>query len=130
MGSVIMTKKRKIPTEEEFERAEKADAERNRGLSPTRETVYEQFKDRGLDEIILFYHSDIDEFIAYVSYKREKDIALAEESGLTAAIKDRIYEELEKHGRGSRNEITLTLDLDSYENVEKNYEGNYYLRLR
>ena len=124
-----MTKK-KLSIEERIERANKLSAERNRGLSPTRETVYEQFKDQGLDEMILFYSPKIDEFIAYVSYKREKDIALAEQSGLTAAIKDRIYEELEKHGRGNRNEITLTLDLDSYENVVKNYEGNYYLRLR
>ena len=119
-----------IPTEEDFRKAEEADAKRNRGLSDAAETIKREFKLRGVHQVFLFYSSSIDEFGAYVFYNDNKAVRSAGQNGLSDKIRHSIYKELERHGRGNRDEITLTVEFDSHENVVENYEGDYFLRLR
>lgn len=119
-----------IPTEEDFTRAKALMKERNRGLSEVCDQIIKRFKKEGLHEFFLFYSQKINAFRAYVFYGQEQQIEEAEKSGLSSRIQDAVFEELERVGRGSKNEIKVDYEFDSHENVEQNYEGDYNLRLR
>lgn len=120
----------KIPTEEEFARAKAAIRENDRGLSDLREIIKKRFEKDSLYEIFTFYSPKTDAFYPHVFLRWHHQIAEAEQSGLTDRIKDAVYEELERVGRGSRDSIKVNFEFDSHENVERNYEGDYFLRLK
>ena len=118
-----------IPSEEDFARASAAMKQRMRGLSEVKDRIKSQFEDSGvLDELFISSQSETS-FTAIVFLNKDDDIAEAEQSGLTAKIKDAVYGELGKVGRGDRNAIEVAFEFDSYENVRRNY-GNYYNRIR
>jgi hypothetical protein len=127
MGGRAMSKN--IPSEEDFARASAAMKRRSRGLSDVREKILERFKRSG--EVHEFFVLDSSErsFRAYVFYPQDKDIQEAEKSGLEARIKDAVFNELENVGRGERNTVEVEFEFDSHENVERQFEGNYYNRL-
>ncbi len=129
MGSGQMTYN-KIPSEEEFARAEALEEERDKGLSEVRDKLLEQFKDKGVHEVFMFFSPDTETFGAYVFYLTDKLIDEAKKSGLASQIEEAVYEELENVGRGDRNSLKLDVEFDSHENVENNYDGDYYDRLR
>ncbi len=119
-----------IPTEEDFARAKAAMRKNDQGLSAVRERMLERFRHSGVHEFFAFYSPANDVFIAHVFYRRDCQIAEAEQSGLAAKIRDAAYNELENVGRGTRNAIKVVFEFDSDENVTANYEGDYFLRLR
>ena len=104
--------------------------DRDRGLSEVRVRILERFKAFGVHEFLVFYSSAKELFVAHIFYCVEIQIKESESSGLSKRIKQEIVEELAKVGRGSPENINIVFDFDSHENVEKNYEGDYYLRLR
>ena len=120
----------KIPTEEELEHASDVIAENIRGLDEVCDKILKRFKKDGIHEIYLFYSRTHDTFGAYIFYRWDRQIKEASQSGLSDQIVTEIHEELEKIGRGSRKNIKVNFEFDSHENVEKNYEGDYLLRLR
>lgn len=121
--------KNNIPSEEDFARASAAMKKRSRGLSDVRERMLNHFKSSGmLHEFFILDCSDR-AFRAYVFYPKDKDITVAHKSGLEAEIKDAVYDALEKVGRGDRNTLEVVFEIDSHENVEREFEGNYYNRL-
>jgi len=122
--------KNNIPSEEEFARAKAAMRHRDRGLSDVRERVLRRFHDRGVHEFFIFYSPATNTFVAYVFYRSDREIAKGEESGLSAEIRDSVYEELTAVGRGEQNSLNVIFEFDSHENVERNYEGDYFNRLR
>lgn len=126
----IKKRRNNIPSEEDFARAEAAMREKNKGLSETCDQIKKRFKKNGVHEVYMFYDSDTNDFGAYIFYRWEHQIKEAEKSGLSSRIKNDVFEELEKAGRGSKEAIKVNFEIDSHENVEKNYEGDYYNRLR
>jgi hypothetical protein len=48
---------------------------------------------------------------------------------LADEVRDAVFDELEKVGRGDRGTIKVDFEFDSHENVEENFDGNYYNRL-
>ena len=119
-----------IPSDEDFARASAKMKERSRGLSDVRERILDRFQPGGeLHEFFIWYCSDRS-FRAYVFYPHETDIKQAETSGLEARIKEAVFDELENVGRGNRQSVEVEFELDSHENVERGFEGNYYNRLR
>ena len=123
-------KQSRIPSDEEFARASAAMRKRSRGLSLVREQVVSQFRENG--EIHEFFIMDCSEFSfrASVFYRWNRQIQEAKESGLEPRIIAATYDELEKAGRGDLRTIEVEFDFDSQENVEANFEGDYFLRLR
>lgn len=119
-----------IPSDEDFARARAAMRRNDRGLGDVRERVLERFREFGVHEVFIFYSPGKDAFVAYTFYEVERQIADAERSGLGARIMDAVYEELEDVGRGSRDSLRVDFEFDSHESVERNYEGDYFLRLR
>ena len=119
-----------IPTDEDFKRAEAADADRNRGLSDVSSRILRRFGGNDVHQVFMFYSPRIDSFGAFVFYRTNKQVAEAEESGLSSQIRQAVIEELGRAGRGDRDTLKVEFEFDSHENVEANYEGDYYLRLR
>ncbi|MDC9611881.1 hypothetical protein, partial [Pseudoalteromonas sp. GABNS16H] len=101
-----------------------------RGLSQVRKEVLNRFKDKGVHEFMLFYSRKADSFGAYIFYERDSQINEAVENGLAAEIESSIYEGLENVGRGAQESISVKFEFDSHENVVRNYESDYYNRLR
>lgn len=121
--------KNKIPSEEEFARAKAAMREDDRGLDDACDNVLERFNIEGLHEIIIIYSANTNSFGSYVFYRWNREIKKAEKSGLSDQIKKAVFEELEKVGRGNKDNLNIVFEFDSHENVEKNFDGNYYERL-
>ncbi|HID08503.1 MAG TPA: hypothetical protein EYP10_15305 [Armatimonadetes bacterium] len=123
--------KRNIPSEEDFRRADAADRERHRGLSEVSEQIKNRFEKSGVHEVFMFYSSKTpNTFYSRIFYRWTRQIEEAEKSGLASRIKDAVYEELERVGRGDRKTIKVDFEFDSHENVERDYGGNYFNRLR
>jgi hypothetical protein len=123
-------KKNDIPSEQDFARAIAADEERNRGLSEVRSQILSLFQRDGLHEAFVFYSPLNDSYGVYLFFLRNDQIKEADKSGLASQIKQAVLEALESVGRGNRETITVDFEFDSHENVEANFEGDYYLRLR
>ena len=118
-----------IPSDEDFARAERLDKERSRGLKEVKEKVAEHFKKLcPLHYFFLMPQGD-NAFWAGVFFKEDKDIQACEDSGVTQEIIDFTYAELERAGRGKREDIKVAFEFDSDENVTAKFEGDYFLRL-
>ena len=122
-------KSRNTPSDEEFARASAALRCRARGLSEARTRLLERFKEKGLREIFIMDRAEY-KFHAFVFYETNAQIQEAAASGLSREITLALHDELEAVGRGSCDENQVAVEFDSQENVEANYEGDYYLRLR
>lgn len=118
------------PSEEDFARAKSAMKNRDRGLSDVRERVLRRFRGRGVHEFFILYSPATETFAAYVFYPLGREIGEADASGLSGETKDSVYEELIAVGRGKRDTPNVVFEFDSHENIEQNYEGDYYNRLR
>lgn len=119
-----------IPSDEDFARASQAMSENNRGLDKVHDRITKRFKNTCLHEFFMFYSPKIGTFGAFVFFRSNEQIAAAEKSGLSSQIKQAVIEELENVGRGDKDTLKVDFEFDSHENVEANYEGDYYLRLR
>lgn len=119
-----------IPSKEDFLRAKAAIRKDDYGLSEVREKVLAQFKGKGVHEFMVLYSRKTDSLGAYVFYDVDSQIGEAVETGLAKKIEEAVYEGLENVGRGTREDIKVNFEFDSHENVVRNYEGDYYNRLR
>lgn len=125
--------KNKIPSEEDFARAKAADSYDNRGLSDACDRILKRFNKRRVHEFFILYSRDTNSFGAYVFYLTDRMIVEGKESGLSSEIEEVVYEELTAAGRGGsgdQNTLNVIFEFDSHENVEQNYGGDYFDRLR
>lgn len=119
-----------IPSDEEFSRAKKLMREREKNIDKVNVNVMRHFKDLcPLHYFILMPQGD-NEFWGGIFFKKDKDIMECEENGFSEAIQNFVYEELERQDRGKREDITVVFEFDSDENVNANFDGDYFLRLR
>ena len=119
-----------IPSDEEFARASRMSEERYRNLDIVEAKVIRHFKPLcPLHDLALLPYGDAG-FQVYVFFEQDKDIEACNRSGVTQAILDYLYKELEQAGRGSRDNITVRVEVDSHENVVAKYQGDYDRRLR
>ncbi len=119
-----------IPTAEDFARSKLIMRKNDRGLSEASKSILDLFRKRGLHEFFILYSRKSDSFGVYVFYDLERHIEGAKSSGLEVEIRNSLFSELERVGRGSRDAICVDFIFDSHENIELNYEGDYFLRLR
>lgn len=121
--------KNSIPTDDDFARASAALRQRSEGLEDVRKRVLAKFSSDGTIHEFFILDSSANSFRAYVFFKKESQIELARQSGLIHDIEEAVFRELQRVGRGARDEASVEFEFDSHENVEKNYEGNYFNRL-
>lgn len=119
-----------IPSEEDFARAKAAMRSNDRGLSEVRDDILSRYKAKGLHEFLILYSPSTCTFGAYVFYRWARQIKELEEAGLSAEIRESVLNALTAVGRGNRDLLRVDFEFDSHENIEQNYEGDYYARLR
>lgn len=120
---------KKIPSKEDFARAKAAMRKNDQGLSEVRSQILDQFGARGVHELFVLFSPAANCFGVYVFYNLSAQIEEARRSGLAEEIEVAVLDSLERAGRGPRSSLNVNFEFDSHENVEKNYEGNYYDRL-
>jgi|GEM_PF-1447963 len=122
----------KIPSEDEFARAKKKMRELDRNIIQVNENALRYFKEICPTRSHNFYliAEERRKFRAYVFYKSDKDIQIYKANGIAQKIEDFVYAELERQERGKKEELTLSFEFDSDENIAANYDGDYLLRLR
>lgn len=119
-----------IPSDADFERAKRLARERSRNLDGVCDRVKEHFKGTApLHNVYILPQRDVD-FRVYVFFRTDADIELCEVAGVSREIRDEVYAALERAGRGRRDDIKVAFEYDSDENVDRNFEGDYSLRLR
>jgi len=65
-----------------------------------------------------------------IVYKKDKDLQANIASGLVEQTKAEFLRILEEVGYFKENPRDVYFEFDSHENIKKNYEGSYFLRLR
>ncbi len=118
-----------IPTPEEFGRASEYMRNRARNLSSVRDDVKQKFFTSGLHEFYILDEGET-EFRAYIFFSAGPDLEQANKAGLVTEIQQYVWHAMERAGRGGPDQITICFEMDSHENVLKNFEGSYFLRLR
>lgn len=119
-----------IPSKEDFLRAKEARKKDDHGLSEVREQILNRFKSKGVHEFMVLYSRKTDSFGAYIFYEMDSQIGEAIETGLAKELEEAVYEGLANVGRCTRDSTKVNFEFDSHENVVRNYEGDYYSRLR
>lgn len=125
-----MSNKKIFPSKQDFDRAKAALRKIDSGLSDVRESVLRKFRSKGMHEFFLLYSEERKSFGGYIFLHYDKQVREMEGSSLSAEIQDVILAELEGAGRGSRSDIRLALEFDSHERVVREYDGDYFSRLR
>lgn len=111
-------------------KAKAAIAEQNKHLDVVTALFNERFAHRTpLDHFAVFGVGD-HRFGAAIFFRRHDDIAEAESKRLDQEMMEYVYELLTKVGRGQRDELDVEFEFDSRENVDRNFGGSYFLRLR
>jgi hypothetical protein len=121
---------RNIPTEEDFAWADAAMRHRDRGLSEVRSIILNRFVANGLHQVFILYSPDNDLFGAYLFFNNEDEQIASEQSGLTEQIQASVLDELERVGRGEKSALNVDFEIDNDDNVQREYDGDYYSRLR
>ena len=125
-----MTKKGKSPTDQEIEHAFQTLDARARGLDQLRTEFIGHFSARApLDRFSLLEQGEA-AFRAYIFFRTNDDLERARSSRLDHEMMEFLYLGLEQLGKGTRDQIDVAFEFDSYENVCADYEGDYFLRLR
>ena len=99
-------------------------------LDTVRERVIQRLSGTAPIHEIHFAPITMQEIEVYVFYEQNNDLRQCDEKGITGAIKRVFQEELDRVGRGSEAGVKVRFEFDSHENVTKNFQGNYFLRLR
>jgi len=121
---------RNIPTKEEFDRANRETASLFDGLGDVSKSFMAKFSVvEQLDRFEILPQVDTD-FRAYIFFKTEADVRNLEVASLLLEMRDFVFTELERVGRGNREDISVDFEIDSLENVKRNFGGNYFLRMR
>lgn len=122
----------KVPADFElrFARASKRMNERMRHL----DDIVSAFKDRfalssPLDHVEILPGRD-QQFGVVVFFRTDADVSACEASGMCQSMRDFVFEKLEEFGKGGRDDLDVQFEFDSWENVQNNFQGSYFLRMR
>lgn len=122
--------RRNVPSQEDFARAKAAMNKDDQGLADVRRQIMTQFGSRGVHQVLILYSRTTKSFGVFVFLQSNTQVASAHESGLVSEIEDAALQALEDVGRGSKSSLDVRFELDSDENVQMDFAGNYYHRLR
>jgi hypothetical protein len=126
----IIPRKRNIPPDIELRlaRAVAADRKANAHLNDIWTLFWSKFRPVSpLDHFSIMGTSK--GIWATIFLVKNSDIAECEASGMNQMMRDFIWDKLEEFGRAKRGDTNVTIEFDSYENVEKHYRGSYQHRL-
>ena len=126
------TRVSKIPTPEEFKRADEQMAHLYRNLDQVAESFMADFRyicPETAHGFYIFAHED-NKFVPLFFFKKEKDTIASITDGTRERLIARLESVLAENGRGKPKENLICVEFDSDENVQRVFKGNYFYRLR
>tara|TARA_R110000765_G_scaffold78806_2_gene155145 strand:- start:342 stop:719 length:378 start_codon:yes stop_codon:yes gene_type:complete len=122
--------KNTIPSPEEYEKADRDMDKLFDGL----DEVAALFKRRfsavpTFNQFSILPQMDVD-FRAYIFLNTDADIIEANEAGLVTEMRAFVIELLKQARPDLGSKFSVDFETDSFENIKKNYDGNYSFRLR
>jgi len=126
---IVTNRKNSIPSKEDFARAKAVMAAMHRGMDEVCKAVLDTYHNEKLLCEFKIGGNLKNEFRAIIFYCKQEHIEVAEKAGLTERIKETVFAELERVGRGKRDSITVEFVVDSEEQV-MSVHGSYFNRLR
>lgn len=122
----------KIPSDEEFAQAKSHMRKLDRNMDQIDKNIRAFFKKIIPNQSHDFYILAEEEFSfrAYFFYNKNEDIKIFENRGSSQKLRCFVYEELERQGRGGKDDVKVAFEFDSDENVKSVFGGDYFLRLR
>lgn len=127
----IIPKKRQANnvTAADLERASRYVAELNRLDAAIRSSVISRFGEiGGIHDFRIFTGSNGSD--AYIFMPFDRDLDSPRSNTLRQQVTEFVLDVLEAEGRGPRATIVLRVEMDSHERVQRDFNGNYYLRFR
>lgn len=119
-----------IPIEEDFTRARQLGKERDRGLSETRDALLATYGDHGLHETFLLYSPLHNQFVTYLFFTDDDALARAIDLGLVPRMEEIARHSLAAARPADADALNLKVELDTHANVQAQYGGDYFDRLR
>lgn len=102
----------------------------DQGLSHVRDATLARFAASGLHQFFIFYSPSKDVFVAHVFFTSADIQKRAKANDVIEKIENLTRAELQKAGRGVEGHFQILFHIDNDENVQRNYGGDYFLRLR
>jgi hypothetical protein len=118
-----------IPSEEDFSRADKLMEERYHNLEGVEQRFMESFRKRVPLHSVFIFVKDKHHYNAYVFFDKDSDLAKYRKQSIVEEMEECLYMELERVGRGMRDDVTIAVEYDSHEGVVRDYGGDYRDRL-
>ena len=122
-----MTKEPLPDFEIRWARAVERDRQNNRYLSDIEADFRTVFRAQAPFESIFLGGTDRG-IGATIFFEKDADIPECEHNGTSQAMRDFIYQRLAHYGRAVA-PGSVEFEFDSDENVQRNFEGNYFLRM-
>ncbi|WP_141738941.1 MULTISPECIES: hypothetical protein [Stenotrophomonas] len=122
--------KNSVPSPEDFARAKAAMKKADQGLADVRRQIVTRFGSRGVHQVFVLYSRATNSFGVFVFFQSNTQAASAQETGLASEIEGAALQALEEVGRGPKSSLDVRFEYDSHENVQIDFAGNYYNRLR
>lgn len=119
-----------IPTANEFARAKLLMRLRNHNLDVVERNALSQLRHKYPIHNIFLFYSGARSFHVYVFFEKDIDLQSFKKSTTIEMIANVLYGEIERAGRGGRNDVSITFEYDSHERVLRDYDGDYYSRMR
>ncbi len=119
-----------IPSDEDFAKAKRLARARSQNIDLVNEIVKQHFEKICPLHYFIIMPQRNNEFWAGVFFENDEVLLASKRNGITEDIECFVYAELERQGRGKREDINIVFEFDSDENVERNFGGDYFLRLR
>jgi len=111
-------------------RVEEDSRQRWEGIEPIRESIEAHFRDKYALRYVFIFPIEIDGFHVYLFFNTNEDAQRCERCNGIREIEKFVYAEIERGGRGKKTDVKVKFEVDSDENVSRDFEGNYNLRLR
>ncbi|HEY0085928.1 MAG TPA: hypothetical protein VGB65_08450 [Allosphingosinicella sp.] len=125
-----MTEYIEIPKDEEFDRLYRKNSDKWEGLDDICEGVVRHFADSvEIIKVFILPQGDVN-FRGYVFFESASDLRTAETKGLLPEVQKYMSEELAREkGRGEWYP-SVDVEFDTAENVQNNFKGSFWYRLR
>lgn len=119
-----------IPTDDDFARANSLMAERDANWDQMQTlAMLNLAKVAKLHHFALFPR-ELCSFAAVIFFDTDQDLAVAKINGFAKVAENCIRSAVAKFRAGQCADIAIAIELDSYDNVRRNFGGNYVNRLR
>jgi hypothetical protein len=118
------------PTDDDFARARHRMATIDRNWDEISTSAQNKLRDVADFHYVALFPQDICRFAAVLFLHTDQALTEAKSNGIEALASACIQDAIKEFRAGQCQRCEVSIELDSYENVDRNFEGSYFNRLR